>query len=93
MNFGGLATARHSDCLITVFFANTGSVLIHFAKGRINLNKEIFFCVGYQHFQDILENILSAPELAFVINPVPVTEIEVVNHATRLHLRVSTRLR
>ena len=33
MNFGGLAAARHSDCLIAIFFTSPGCVLMHLAEG------------------------------------------------------------
>ena len=33
MDFGGLTASRHTDCLITMFIASPGSVLMRFAEG------------------------------------------------------------
>ena len=89
MNFGVLAAPRYSYRLITVFFECTGSVLMNFAKRRINFNEEVFFRVGDQRLQDILENVISAPLTEFMINAIPVTEW--ANHATLLLKTISTK--
>ena len=38
-------------------------------------NEQIFFRVGYQPLQDILENVIIAPKAEFVINAVPIPEM------------------
>ena len=65
MNFGSLAATRYAYCLIAQNFASPGSVPVHFAKGRINLNEQIFVCISDQGFQDFLEKILRTPLTEF----------------------------
>ena len=75
MNFSGFTATRYSDCLIAQDFASTGCVLMYFAKGRIDLNKQIFVCISNQGFQYVVENLLSAPKAELVINAVPVAVV------------------
>ena len=73
-------------------FGGTGGVLMYLAKRRIDLNKQIFVCVGDQGFQNVLENVLS-DHWRNLCQTCSNSRNAAGNRATEPRLRVSTKSR